>query len=195
MVENDLFAQAYAELDSPNRQPGLWARCFAEAGGEESKAKAAYISERVKGMTSTAVSTGFCPNCSHECQLRAEKCEQCGALFGSGNWQLRTHATQNAQQPTQQSYSSPPQPLPQTKSSRWWLWIAIPSGLFAAVLVFGASVNNTPEYQTKVQDKNAIDLCWSEQKRLSLTPSDQRFIAGACERMENTFTSKYGTRP
>lgn len=194
MAENDLFAQAFAELDSPDRQPGLWARCFAEAGGEESKAKAAYISERVKGMTTAAVSTGFCPNCSHECQQDADKCEKCGALFSSGGWKLRTHSTQKTQQAEPQSYSSPP-PVPQAPGSRWWLWLAIPSGLFAAFLMFGATVGNTPEYQAKAQERNTIGFCWTEQKRLSLTPGDQRFIAGSCERMESEFRQKHNENP
>lgn len=52
MLENDLFAKAYAEVDSPeDRQVGLQARCFSEAGGDESKAKAAYISMRVKELS------------------------------------------------------------------------------------------------------------------------------------------------
>lgn len=49
--------------------------------------------------------------------------------------------------------------------------------------------------QPKEQDRRAIDLCWEEQKRKSLDPQQQRFIAGACELMERNFTQKYGQRP
>jgi hypothetical protein len=39
----DTWERALREVESSERRPGLWARCFAEAGGDESKAKAAYI--------------------------------------------------------------------------------------------------------------------------------------------------------
>ncbi|WP_157667594.1 hypothetical protein [Comamonas serinivorans] len=56
MAGNDLWAEALAEAEDPEkRQAGLWARCFAEAGGDESKAKAAYVSARVAPETPQAV--------------------------------------------------------------------------------------------------------------------------------------------
>lgn len=42
------WAQALAEFDGPARRHGLWAKCFAEAGGVEAVAKAAYLNERAK---------------------------------------------------------------------------------------------------------------------------------------------------
>lgn len=80
--------------------------------------------------------------------------------------------------------------VPKTK---WWLWV--PLGLVGAFLMFGAMVGNSPEAQEKSQARSAIDLCWSEQKRKSLDAGAQRFVAGACEMMENKFAQKYGHRP
>jgi hypothetical protein len=45
-VTNDHFGKALLELDNGTRDNGLWAKCFAEAQGNESAAKAAYIKQR-----------------------------------------------------------------------------------------------------------------------------------------------------
>jgi energy-coupling factor transporter transmembrane protein EcfT len=46
-VPDDLWAKALAECESAERQEGLWARVFAQARGDENKAKAAYTAQRV----------------------------------------------------------------------------------------------------------------------------------------------------
>lgn len=48
--DEKLWAQALAEVDGAERRPGLWAKSFAEASGDESSAKAAYLSARVAEM-------------------------------------------------------------------------------------------------------------------------------------------------
>ena len=45
-----LWEQASAELNSSNKNEGLWAKCFAEANGDESKAKAQYLGARVSKL-------------------------------------------------------------------------------------------------------------------------------------------------
>jgi len=45
------------------------------------------------------------------------------------------------------------------------------------------------------QDRMAIKLCWKDQERKSLTPAEQRFIAGACESMEAKYREKHGRIP
>ena len=62
-------------------------------------------------------------------------------------------------------------------------------------LAYGAKVSNTPLGKEKAAARDAIDLCLKEQERKSLTPQEARFIAGACEMMENDFSKKYGVRP
>ncbi len=62
-------------------------------------------------------------------------------------------------------------------------------------MVFGAIVGNTPEAKEKARERDAIALCWKEQERKSNTPSQARFIAGACEMMENDFRKKHGRNP
>ena len=77
-----------------------------------------------------------------------------------------------------------------------WKWIlGVPAGLFAIVMVFGTAVNNSPEGQARSRDRQAIALCWQEQGRKSIEPGVARFVAGACERMESDFSSKWGVKP
>lgn len=72
------------------------------------------------------------------------------------------------------------------------LWLG---GGVVAFLIFGASVGNSPEAKARMAAKDAIDLCWKEQARKSLTPGGQRFIAGACEKMEADYRTKFGRNP
>ncbi len=44
--DEDIWAASLAEFDSQNRLPGLWAKCFSEALGNEAIAKAEYLSQR-----------------------------------------------------------------------------------------------------------------------------------------------------
>jgi hypothetical protein len=48
--EEELYAQAAAELEDGNRDEGLWAKCFAECDGDENKAKARYIRTRAERL-------------------------------------------------------------------------------------------------------------------------------------------------
>lgn len=48
--DEELYAQAAAELEDGNRDEGLWAKCFAECDGEENKAKARYIKTRAERL-------------------------------------------------------------------------------------------------------------------------------------------------
>ena len=48
--EEQLYAQAAAELSGGTRDEGLWAKCFAECDGDENKAKALYIKKRVERL-------------------------------------------------------------------------------------------------------------------------------------------------
>lgn len=72
------------------------------------------------------------------------------------------------------------------------LWLG---GGVVAFLIFGAAVGNSPEAKARMAAQDAISLCWKEQERKSLTPGTQRFIAGACEKMEADYRVKYGRNP
>lgn len=64
-------------------------------------------------------------------------------------------------------------------------------GFFVWVINFGA----TPEMKEKGIARDAVKSCWDAQGRKSLEPGTQRFVAGMCETMEESYTQKYNNRP
>lgn len=52
---NYLYAKALDEVERGDLDRGLWAKCFSEAGGNESQAKAKYIELRVAGLSDSAL--------------------------------------------------------------------------------------------------------------------------------------------
>lgn len=51
--KNKVFAEALSEFESNKRDQGLYAKCFAEADGDESKAKARYIKSRAEELSNS----------------------------------------------------------------------------------------------------------------------------------------------
>jgi len=51
MATNDHYAMAMNEFEGGEKQVGLWAKCYAEAKGDEPKAKAAYIESRAREIS------------------------------------------------------------------------------------------------------------------------------------------------
>ncbi|CAN1541429.1 hypothetical protein MCERE10_02568 [Burkholderiaceae bacterium] len=50
----ETWAVASQELNSTSRKEGLWAKCFAEASGDENRAKAEYLKQRVTQLVAAA---------------------------------------------------------------------------------------------------------------------------------------------
>lgn len=123
MTENDVFSKAYAELESPSRQIGLWARCFSEANGDESKAKAAYLQIRVKDLTMAQA-----PEKGHPDEAAKPR--------------PMLHAFEGMNSP-------PPE---ETKQSNWKLWLYIPLGLFVAFMTFGFFASKSDAEQAKIDN-------------------------------------------
>lgn len=74
--------------------------------------------------------------------------------------------------------------------------------ILAAFIVFtlflmnkGGFMAANPDTEAQILERRAIELCWKEQARKSLTPADQRFIARACETMESDFKTKWRREP
>jgi len=67
--------------------------------------------------------------------------------------------------------------------------------LAVVFFIFSAIVGSSPEEKEKSQARDAISLCWSDQEKKSNTPGEARFIAGACEKMESDYKTKYGVSP
>lgn len=75
MSEDDLYAQAWSDVNSGSAVPGIWAKAFAQAEGDENKAKALYITLWVRSKlpvpsepvspppAKKAESNSSCPSC------------------------------------------------------------------------------------------------------------------------------------
>ena len=105
----EFWSSALAEFDSTARRPGLWARAFAEAQGNEAVAKANYLryraseleeahqlqdAERQRELAQATQLTaqGTCPNpsCKAVIPLSGQECPKCGATFGGeSGWSVR----------------------------------------------------------------------------------------------------------
>ena len=55
--EDELYQQAFEELENDEKVVATWSRSFAEAGGDEQKAKALYIQHRVEVLKTKLVET------------------------------------------------------------------------------------------------------------------------------------------
>lgn len=84
------WAQALAEFDGPERRPGLWARSFVHAQGDEIKAKVFYLATRAEEIALDGsaefqlAQEGMCPNCAATLMLNVSECPHCKADFGAG---------------------------------------------------------------------------------------------------------------
>lgn len=81
------------------------------------------------------------------------------------------------------------------KTSKLTWFIAIVGGLIIAFFVIGIIAGNSPEAEARGTERRAIAMCWDNQTKKSLDPAAARFIAGACERMENDFRAKHRMNP
>ncbi len=187
MANDEQWASAMAEAESPSRHPGLWARCYAEAGGDEAKAKAEYIKARVGGAPVNASDEGVCPNCDAPCPMDAEQCTKCGAIFGQVGWKPRKKGwVGSAAEPT-------PQPPPAQKQTVVWPWVVV--GLVGAFFAYGYSVSSTPQAMERQRQQSVIHSCWNEQKRKSLDSGSQQTIARICEGYESEYRQRHGRNP
>lgn len=194
-TSDDAWAQALAEVESGARQPGLWARCFAQAEGDENKAKAAYIAERVKASAGAPspveakpepTPDGVCPSCGRACWLDALTCPACEADFGPGSaWKPRARQLGEVLTPPKsaaaQLQPGPSSDMPPKKSgSNWLAWvIGVPVGVFVLMLVIGASMSpeKTAQYDKAARieaacDKMMADSALGDERRMTRTICD-----------------------
>lgn len=103
VLDEALWEQAAKELRSSLRKEGLWAKCFALANGDDSKASAEYLKIRVaqletsdceaKGLLDSVKklnadqvnqlgSPAICPRCGGQIRTTTEACNHCYAWLG-----------------------------------------------------------------------------------------------------------------
>lgn len=66
---------------------------------------------------------------------------------------------------------------------------------FAVFVVWAVVRTPSPEEVERRVAERAIETCWTDQQRKSLEPSQARFIAGACEKMEADYKKLHGRNP
>lgn len=133
------WADALKESEDPaSRDGNLWAQCFAEADGDESKAKAAYIKAKVGAKPAApsaapaftpAPSTprtgrGYCPLCGADCDLDARYCGSC-KTNGISPTTIKPFIHPNTQQA-----ASAPQVFKAAKSRGIYVILGIIFGMF-----------------------------------------------------------------
>jgi hypothetical protein len=117
--EDALWEQAAKEVDSSDRKLGLWAKCFAGTNGDENKAKAEYLKQRVAELTAetqedaakkrelmkqaflnetqnswkAAAARGTptsCPKCDGLITTKTDRCQHCQTWLGMASNQKPT---------------------------------------------------------------------------------------------------------
>ena len=113
--DEELYLQAFNELNSTDKKPGLWAMALAQTAnggnpdgayialrveqlrGERSgqqqshEQEALLLQERIKSQAATTTSHGTCPNprCKAVIPLTSQECLNCGASFRVGSsWKI-----------------------------------------------------------------------------------------------------------
>lgn len=122
-----------------------------------------------------------CAECSKEISNKAASCPHCGAPIAA---------------PAPPHASNAPALEAKSTGSSWLKWlIGVPVGGFIILMIVGSCAGNTPDGKARAAARDAIGLCWSEQAKKSLSPGAARFVAGACEKMEADYRSRWGSNP
>ena len=79
-MNNDAYAAALAEIEEGRLDKGVWARSFAESGGDESRAKALYITARVESIEGSAVREDTRPPLADDAGIKATDERQAATL-------------------------------------------------------------------------------------------------------------------
>jgi hypothetical protein len=101
------------------------------------------------------------------------RCKECGKQFGDRARRCPDCAA----------------PVPQSKR---WLWVSAMLLTMLAVIILVEA--QSPASTAMAQAQAAIDSCWQAQQRKSLGPEEQRYVAKACETMEERFFERFGSR-
>ncbi|MCB5191451.1 hypothetical protein LG198_12000 [Methylobacillus arboreus] len=76
-----------------------------------------------------------------------------------------------------------------------WLWLFILVLIGAALLYYIFGTSPVPDSQEQRNDRAAIKDCWQRHANSPLSPTELKYVAEACEFMENEFILKYRQDP
>lgn len=80
-------------------------------------------------------------------------------------------------------------------STRSWLWLFMFALMTAALLYYILGNSSVPDSQEQGNDRAAIKDCWQRHADSPLSPTELKYVAEACEFMENEFILKYRQNP
>ncbi|MFJ5445872.1 hypothetical protein ACIKP9_06485 [Methylobacillus methanolivorans] len=83
----------------------------------------------------------------------------------------------------------------QQKGSRIWLWLFIFVFVGAVLLYYIFGTPAAPDSLEQRNDRAAIEDCWKRHANSALSPTELKYVAEACEFMENEFVLKYRQNP
>lgn len=138
MGTQDIWANALKESESTEtRDPGLWAKCFAEADGDDAKARAAYIKAKVAIANPPAAAPapqarkdrGWCPVCHTPLDLDAMYCSACNSSLTARHLSPLKYKPTGPAPNMQQSYSQDRQVIKAAKSRGVYIILALFFGL------------------------------------------------------------------
>lgn len=80
-------------------------------------------------------------------------------------------------------------------SSQVWMWLGIAALIALALLYYALSPSPIANSAEQKADRSAIKDCWKRHQNSPLSPTELKFVAEACEFMENEFILKYRQHP
>lgn len=122
-----------------------------------------------------------CRECNKEISDKAAACPHCG---------MPMHPQVARKVPAAQE-----QTLPGNEGVSIWVWVVSVPVVCIAIAAAAGAFTLSEEDEEQWRNSKAIELCWEEQSRKSITPGEARFIAGACEKMERDYKAKWGRNP
>ncbi|ABE48932.1 hypothetical protein Mfla_0662 [Methylobacillus flagellatus KT] len=86
-----------------------------------------------------------------------------------------------------------------SRTQQWrsqpWLWLFIVVFISAVLLYYLFGTPVIPESMEQRNDRAAIKDCWKRHAQSALSPTELKYVAEACEFMENEFILKYRQDP
>ena len=79
--------------------------------------------------------------------------------------------------------------------SQAWLWLFILVFVSAALLYYIFGTPTAPDSLEQRNDRASIADCWKRHANSALSPTELKYVAEACEFMENEFVVKYRQNP
>ncbi|MCB5186735.1 hypothetical protein LG200_01805 [Methylobacillus caricis] len=75
------------------------------------------------------------------------------------------------------------------------LWLFLAPIVVVLTYLFVTTKHEAIDTKELANDREAIKSCWKNHANTPLSPTEKKYVAEACEFMENEFLLKYRTKP